>query len=186
MKLAQFHVAAAHNAPPAFAELRRRQPEIRSSGVLARFAVAKQLRHITDCTDDFVSASACRRHCRGATPESGTRVFINYRQELLRPIFGILDLLLDTNFNSTALCSPTRAAIITGRNHHSMGFGVISEQSTGYPGYNSVMTRDKATIGKILKDRGYWTSWFSKEHKHLAVPDKRSRAIRPVAGRHGL
>jgi arylsulfatase len=40
-----------------------------------------------------------------------------------------------TNFNSTALCSPTRAAIITGRNHHSMGFGVVTEQSTGYPGY---------------------------------------------------
>ncbi len=39
-----------------------------------------------------------------------------------------------TNFNSTALCSPTRAALITGRNHHSVGFGVISEQSTGYPG----------------------------------------------------
>src|SRR5262249_55166948 len=56
-----------------------------------------------------------------------------------------------TNFNSTALCSPTRAALITGRNHHSMGFGVISEQATGYPGYNSVMSRDKATIGKILK-----------------------------------
>ena len=39
-----------------------------------------------------------------------------------------------TNFNSTSLCSPTRAAIITGRNHHSVGFGVIAEQSTGYPG----------------------------------------------------
>ena len=69
-----------------------------------------------------------------------------------------------TNFNSTALCSPTRAALITGRNHHSMGFGVVSEQSTGYPGYNSIMTRDKATIGKILKDNGYWTSWFGKDH----------------------
>jgi len=69
-----------------------------------------------------------------------------------------------TNFNSTALCSPSRAAIITGRNHHSMGFGVIAEQSTGYPGYNSVMTRDKATIGRILKDNGYWTSWFGKDH----------------------
>ena len=69
-----------------------------------------------------------------------------------------------TNFNSTALCSPTRAAIITGRNHHSMGFGVVAEQSTGFPGYNSIMTRDKATIGKILKDNGYWTSWFGKEH----------------------
>jgi arylsulfatase A-like enzyme len=69
-----------------------------------------------------------------------------------------------TNFNSTALCSPTRAAIITGRNHHSMGFGVVAEQSTGYPGYNSVMARDKSTIGRILKDNGYWTSWFGKDH----------------------
>jgi len=68
------------------------------------------------------------------------------------------------NFNSTALCSPTRAAIITGRNHHSMGFGVVAEQSTGYPGYNSIMTRDKATIGRILKDNGYRTSWFGKDH----------------------
>src|SRR5205814_10253874 len=41
-----------------------------------------------------------------------------------------------TNFHSTALCSPTRAALITGRNHHSAGFGVISEQATGYPGYD--------------------------------------------------
>jgi arylsulfatase len=69
-----------------------------------------------------------------------------------------------TNFNSTALCSPTRAALITGRNHHSMGFGVISEMATGYPGYDSVMTRDKATIGKILKDHSYRTSWFGKDH----------------------
>jgi len=45
-----------------------------------------------------------------------------------------------------------------------MGFGVVTEQSTGFPGYNSVMTRDKATIGKILKDHGYWTSWFGKDH----------------------
>jgi len=45
-----------------------------------------------------------------------------------------------------------------------MGFGVVAEQSTGYPGYNSIMTRDKATIGRILKDNGYWTSWFGKDH----------------------
>lgn len=69
-----------------------------------------------------------------------------------------------TNFHSTALCSPTRASLITGRNHHSVGFGVISEQSTGYPGYNSVITNDKATIGEILKQNGYNTSWFGKDH----------------------
>ena len=66
--------------------------------------------------------------------------------------------------NSTALCSPTRAALITGRNHHSAGFGVISEQSTGFPGYNSIIGKDKATIGRILQDNGYATSWFGKDH----------------------
>jgi arylsulfatase len=69
-----------------------------------------------------------------------------------------------TNFNSTALCSPTRAALITGRNHHSVGFGVISEQATGYPGYNSIIPKEKATIGRILKENGYTTSWFGKDH----------------------
>ena len=69
-----------------------------------------------------------------------------------------------TQFHSTALCSPTRAALITGRNHHSAGFGVISEQSTGFPGYNSVIPKDKATIGRILKDNGFATSWFGKDH----------------------
>ena len=68
------------------------------------------------------------------------------------------------NIHSTALCSPTRAALITGRNHHSAGFGVISEQSTGFPGYNSIITEDKATIGRILLDHGYATSWFGKDH----------------------
>ncbi|MCE7878321.1 MAG: arylsulfatase [Betaproteobacteria bacterium PRO3] len=65
---------------------------------------------------------------------------------------------------STALCSPTRAALLTGRNHHSAGFGVISEQSTGFPGYNSIIARDKATIGRMLKDNGYATAWFGKDH----------------------
>ena len=65
---------------------------------------------------------------------------------------------------STALCSPTRAALITGRNHHSAGFGVISEQSTGFPGYNSIIDRDKTTIGRLLKDNGYSTAWFGKDH----------------------
>lgn len=69
-----------------------------------------------------------------------------------------------TNIHSTALCSPTRAALITGRNHHSAGFGVISEQSTGYPGYNSINAKDKTTIGRILLDNGYATSWFGKDH----------------------
>jgi arylsulfatase A-like enzyme len=68
------------------------------------------------------------------------------------------------NIHSTALCSPTRAALITGRNHHSAGFGVVSEQATGFPGYNSIIAKDKATIGRILLDNGFATSWFGKDH----------------------
>jgi arylsulfatase len=69
-----------------------------------------------------------------------------------------------TQFHSTALCSPTRAALITGRNHHSVGFGQVSETSTGFPGYDSVITSAEGTIGAILKDNGYATAWFGKEH----------------------
>ncbi|MBP2646650.1 MAG: putative arylsulfatase [Gemmatimonadetes bacterium] len=69
-----------------------------------------------------------------------------------------------TQFHSTALCSPTRAALITGRNHHSVGSGVIGELSTGFPGYNSVIGPENATIGRILEDNGYATSWFGKNH----------------------
>jgi arylsulfatase A-like enzyme len=69
-----------------------------------------------------------------------------------------------TQFHSTALCSPTRAALITGRNHHSVGFGVISEQATGYPGYDSIIEKNSATVGEILRENGYSTSWFGKNH----------------------
>jgi len=68
------------------------------------------------------------------------------------------------NIHSTALCSPTRAALITGRNPHSAGFGVVSEQSTGFPGYNSLIPQDKTTIGRMLLDNGYSTAWFGKDH----------------------
>jgi arylsulfatase len=81
-----------------------------------------------------------------------------------------------TNFNSTALCSPTRAALITGRNHHSVGYGVIAEQATGYPGYDSIITKDKATVGQILKGNGYRTSWFGKNHN---TPAFQASAIGP-------
>ena len=69
-----------------------------------------------------------------------------------------------TNFHSTSLCSPTRAAIITGRNHHSVGNGVVGEISTGFPGYNSIIPIDKGTVGTILKENGYATAWFGKDH----------------------
>ena len=82
-----------------------------------------------------------------------------------------------TQFHSTALCSPTRAALITGRNHHSVGYGVIGEMSTGYPGYDSVIGPESATIGTILRDNGYATSWFGKNHNTPDVSVQRGRAL---------
>jgi arylsulfatase len=72
------------------------------------------------------------------------------------------------NFHTTALCSPTRAALLTGRNHHSVGFGNISEFATGYPGYDSILPKSAGTIANILVDNGYNTSWFGKNH---LIPD---------------
>ena len=69
-----------------------------------------------------------------------------------------------TQFHTTALCSPTRASLLTGRNPHSVGFGVISELSTGLPGYNAIIPSDTATIAETLRQNGYATSWFGKNH----------------------
>ncbi|WP_240543358.1 arylsulfatase [Bradyrhizobium canariense] len=69
-----------------------------------------------------------------------------------------------TAFHTTALCSPTRAALLTGRNHHSVSTGVVVDQATGYPGYNSVIPRDAVAIGEILRQNGYDTSWYGKDH----------------------
>jgi arylsulfatase len=79
-------------------------------------------------------------------------------------------------FHTTALCSPTRAALITGRNHHSVHTGVITEAATGFPGYDSVMQKDSATIAELLKQNGFNTAWFGKNHN---VPDWQSSQAGP-------
>ena len=86
-----------------------------------------------------------------------------------------------TNFHSTALCSPTRAALITGRNHHSVGFGVIAEQATGYPGYDSVITKDKATIGRILQGQRLPHVVVRQEPQHAGY--QAARPVRSISGR---
>jgi arylsulfatase A-like enzyme len=69
-----------------------------------------------------------------------------------------------TRWQTTALCSPTRAALLTGRNHHQVGAGVIAEISTGFPGYDAIMPDTAKTVGEILKENGYNTAWFGKNH----------------------
>jgi arylsulfatase A-like enzyme len=81
-----------------------------------------------------------------------------------------------TQFHSTALCSPTRAALLTGRNHHSVGNGVITEMATGFPGYNSIIEKNSATIGEVLRQNGYSTSWFGKDHN---TPTFQTSAVGP-------
>jgi arylsulfatase len=67
-------------------------------------------------------------------------------------------------FHTTALCSPTRAALITGRNHHSTSFAGITEVATGYDGYCCVLPKDCGTIGEVLRQNGYMTAWIGKNH----------------------
>lgn len=69
-----------------------------------------------------------------------------------------------TNFTTTALCSPTRAALITGRNHHSVGMAAITEMATGYPGYNARQPQNKAGIPAMLHQHGYTSFCVGKWH----------------------
>jgi arylsulfatase A-like enzyme len=67
-------------------------------------------------------------------------------------------------FHTTALCSPTRAALLTGRNHHSAHMGGISEIAYGFPGYDGIIPRSTATVAEILRLNGYSTAMFGKAH----------------------
>src|SRR5262245_3513881 len=80
----------------------------------------------------FGATSTFGGPCNTPTFESLARTGLRYNQ-----------------FHTTALCSPTRAAILTGRNHHSVHTGVIMEAGTGFPGYDSVMQKDTATVAEV-------------------------------------
>jgi arylsulfatase len=70
-----------------------------------------------------------------------------------------------TRFHTTALCAPTRAALLTGRNHHSVGMGVITELATAAPGYSSIQPNTCAPLAKTLRLNGYSTAQFGKCHE---------------------
>ncbi|MEK1218277.1 sulfatase-like hydrolase/transferase [Mycobacterium ulcerans] len=67
-------------------------------------------------------------------------------------------------FHTTALCSPTRAALLTGRNHHVVNTGTITEFATGYDGYNCIIPKSAATVAETLRQNGYSTAAFGKWH----------------------
>ena len=81
-----------------------------------------------------------------------------------------------TRFHTTALCSPTRAALLTGRNHHSVASGVIGEAGTGFPGYSGIIPASAATFAEVLREYGYMNAWFGKNHN---VPDWETSIVGP-------
>ena len=68
------------------------------------------------------------------------------------------------NFHVNSLCSPTRAALLSGRNNHQVGFGTVAEAASGFPGYNSLWPKNAASVAEVLKDNGYSTAAFGKWH----------------------
>jgi arylsulfatase A-like enzyme len=68
-------------------------------------------------------------------------------------------------FHTTALCSPTRQALLTGRNHHSVGMGAITEMATSAPGNNSIRPKNKSPLAETLRLNGYSTAQFGKCHE---------------------
>jgi len=69
-----------------------------------------------------------------------------------------------TNFHTTALCSPTRSCLMTGRNHHSNGMGRVTELATGFPGYDATIPRANGFLSEILVEEGYATLAVGKWH----------------------
>ena len=99
-----------------------------------------------------------------------------------------------TNMHTTALCSPSRGCILTGRNHHSIGLATITETSTGYPGYNGILPFDRGMLSEMLLQKSYNTFCVGKWH--LTPPEHTtagrwgaalsastvSSAARPISG----
>ncbi len=77
--------------------------------------------------------------------------------------------LIYTQWHTTAICSPTRSTILTGRNHHLNGFSCITETTSGFPGHHGRIPEQCATVAHILQDAGFSTFWIGKNHN---VPEQ--------------
>src|SRR3546814_14356155 len=92
-------------------------------------------------------------------------------------LFPYTTLFRSNNFHTTAMCSPTRAALLTGRNHHGVGTGALTDIAMGFPGYNGEIPATSATIGRILFGNGYSTAWFGKHHNVPGNEDRKSTRL---------
>ena len=86
-----------------------------------------------------------------------------------------------SNMHTTALCSPSRSCITTGRNHHSNSMACITELASGYPGYNGVMPFENGMLSEILVEQGYGTYMIGKWHLTPSQPGDGGRTLRPLA-----
>ena len=84
-------------------------------------------------------------------------------------------------FHTTAMCSPTRASLLTGRNHHRVGNGQIAELANDWDGYSGQIPRSSALAAEVLKDYGYSTGAWGKWHNTPADGDHRGRSVRELA-----
>ena len=89
-------------------------------------------------------------------------------------------------FHTTALCSPTRVALLTGRNHHVNNAGAIMELATGFPGNTGVRPNTVTPLAEILRQNGYSTAAFGKYHETAAVGGVGLRALRSLADAVGV
>jgi len=81
-------------------------------------------------------------------------------------------------FHTTGLCAPTRAALLTGRNHHSVSTGIVQEMATGFPGYCGILPKSCATLAEVLSPNGYATGWWGKNHN---TPDTQTSPAGPFS-----
>ena len=135
--------AAAGLPPPLSRDRRLLKQDERDEEVL-------QQKKITNCFDDcgFGASSAFGGPCSTPVAERLAASGLKYNR-----------------FHTTALCSPTRAALLSGRNHHAVGMGGVTEIATSAPGYSSVRPNTAAPLAETLKLNGYSTAQFGKCHE---------------------